>query len=295
VLIAGGSSNGALVASADLFLPAEFPDAVSVGTGEFAPTGALIAARHGAVAGPADHGFAFVAGGVSANEPGDSVVSHDAEAYRFATITTDKDDYYPGETVFISGSGWGPGETVSLLLQEWENEHSDRIFEPIAEADGTIAASYLVEPHHLGVRFYLTAQGTESKAQMTFTDSPRIGVVSVGTQNPNPLTAAAGNSAAYSVSTQRSANGTVNGSMSISWDGPAPAGISAAFNPATWTANGNTLLLQHALDVPLLVELAEAGVDLVGVIGEVRDPPIGLDANALVNVLRGVLDHASCG
>ena len=238
VLIAGGSSNGALVESADLFLPAEFPDAISVGTGEFSPTGAMLAARHGAVAGPADDGAAFVTGGTSVDEHGDVVVSAHAETYRFATIKTDKGDYYPGETVFITGSGWVPGETVSLLLQEWENEHSDRVFEPIADMDGTIAASFLVEEHHLGVRFYLTARGTESKAQMTFTDGPRIGAVTVGAQNPAPLTAAAGNTATYGVSTARTQNGTVNGVMSIEWSTPAPAGIAHSFNPATWTANG---------------------------------------------------------
>ena len=172
VLMAGGSSNGAVVASADLFRPAEFPDSVSVGTGQFGPTGAMLAARHAAIAGPtADAGVAFVAGGAGVDQHGESIATANAEAYRFATITTDKADYYPGETVFITGSGWVPGETVSLLLQEWENEHSDRFFMPVAEADGTIAASFLVEPHHLGVRFYLTAQGAESKAQITFTDS----------------------------------------------------------------------------------------------------------------------------
>ncbi|HKJ41635.1 MAG TPA: hypothetical protein VKA27_06040, partial [Sunxiuqinia sp.] len=32
------------------------------------------------------------------------------------TVTTDKLDYAPGEVVWISGSGWQPGEQVSLLI-----------------------------------------------------------------------------------------------------------------------------------------------------------------------------------
>jgi hypothetical protein len=241
VLIAGGSSHGVVVASSDLFLPAEFPDAIAVGMGQFAPAGPMLAARHGAVGGPkGDGGLAFVAGGASVDLDGQPVVSANAESYRFATIMTDKDDYYPGETVFITGSGWQPGETVSLLLQEWENIHSDRVFEPIAEADGTFTASFLVEDHHLGVRFYLTGLGAGSKAQITFTDAPRIGAVTVGAQSPNPLNAINANTATYSVSIERTANGTVNGVMNLSWNSPAPAGITHAFTPQTWTSGGGT-------------------------------------------------------
>ena len=95
VLIAGGSSNGAPLATADLFLPAEFPDPFSYGMGQFAPTGEMAAPRSGAAGGPHVEGYAFVAGGGAA----------DAEVYRFATIKTDKDDYAPGETAIITGLG----------------------------------------------------------------------------------------------------------------------------------------------------------------------------------------------
>src|SRR6187399_571279 len=33
-----------------------------------------------------------------------------------ATVETDKDDYYPGDIVTIDGSGWEPGETVTLNI-----------------------------------------------------------------------------------------------------------------------------------------------------------------------------------
>ena len=35
-----------------------------------------------------------------------------------ATVTTDKLEYYPGDTLFIIGSGWQPGETVRLHIDE---------------------------------------------------------------------------------------------------------------------------------------------------------------------------------
>src|SRR5438552_2363177 len=46
------------------------------------------------------------------------------------TITTDKDDYSPGELVTITGSGWLPLETVALNIHE----------EPMTRADVELSA-----------------------------------------------------------------------------------------------------------------------------------------------------------
>src|SRR2546422_4528124 len=37
---------------------------------------------------------------------------------RLATVKTDRADYSPGDTVIFTGSGWKPGEGVSLMLHE---------------------------------------------------------------------------------------------------------------------------------------------------------------------------------
>jgi len=34
------------------------------------------------------------------------------------TVTTDKPDYEPGETVVISGTGWTPSEAVALHIDD---------------------------------------------------------------------------------------------------------------------------------------------------------------------------------
>ena len=52
--------------------------------------------------------------------------SSGSEAYRFATIRTDKDDYLPGKTVYVSGSGWQPDEIVTFGLRELPAEHEAR-------------------------------------------------------------------------------------------------------------------------------------------------------------------------
>src|SRR3990172_9712714 len=91
-----------------------------------------------------------------------------------ATVTTDKPDYSPGETVIITGTGWQTGETVELLLQEEPMTHDDLIFTAVADENGDIYNDeYVVQVHDLGVTYTLTATGQSSglTAQTTFTDA----------------------------------------------------------------------------------------------------------------------------
>ena len=193
VLVAGGTSAGAAVAAADLFLPAEFPDPFSYGIGRFAATGPLTTPRASAVGGPAgDAGYAFVAGGGADT----------AEAYRYATIRTDKDDYAPGERAVITGSGWQPGEEVRLLFQEDPAVHPDYVLTVTADAEGNIYwDQWAPEEHDLNVRFYLLASDSKSRAQTTFTDSnsftvaPASQTVTAGSTNTFNWTFTATNSA----------------------------------------------------------------------------------------------------
>lgn len=117
VLIAGGIAqeliNGEIVeqetTAAELYLP---------WLNEVWQTGAMTAPRAQAVgsalsvetygAQPESEGLALVAGGAGGG----------SDAYRFATIRVDKNDYYPGDQVFASGTGWLPNETVTLALRE---------------------------------------------------------------------------------------------------------------------------------------------------------------------------------
>ena len=165
VLIAGGTSAGTPLQNADLFVPAQFPDPYSYGMGGFAATGAMTTARANAVSGPGAEGFAFVAAGGSA----------DAEKYHFATIKTDKDDYAPGERAVITGSGWQRNEIVTLLFQEDPAVHEDYELEVQADANGNIYwDQWAPEQHDFGVRFYLMAADSLSKAQISFTDGNRV-------------------------------------------------------------------------------------------------------------------------
>ncbi|HXW06369.1 MAG TPA: Ig-like domain-containing protein [Vicinamibacterales bacterium] len=217
ILIAGGTSNGAAVSAAELFLSWR---------GTVRPTAASSFARAGAVAAPAVRdGVLLVAGGSDGTTP-----LTGSELYGFATLETDKDDYRPGSVVTITGTGWQPGETVTLRLQEAPRSHDDRVLTAVADENGDIFNDeFSPEDHHLGVRFYLTAVGAASEAGVTFTDDTVTNTIDT-TADPGleELTISAGESVSVSYEV-RVTNGTPAGD---------PNGCNAqGSNPATVTLN----------------------------------------------------------
>ncbi len=232
VLIAGGSSEGIVQQAADLFLPPIFPDPYNYGMGAFVATGNLVEARVGAAAGGAGvDGYAIALGGGAAS----------AEAYRFATVRTDKDDYAPGEHALITGTGWLPNSRVTLLFQEDPAVHEDYLVEAETDGDGNFSLnSWAPEEHDLNVRFYLTVSDTRSRAQMTFTDS-KPNSLTVSGQSPNPVTG--GSSAAYQVDVEFNGNATsctvdLMAATVGSWPAPPPGGF-FAFAELFLTGSGN--------------------------------------------------------
>jgi hypothetical protein len=224
VLFAGGTSNGAAPAGTDLFLPAVFPDPFSYGEGEFTATGALAAPRAAAVAGPTSvEGYAF----------GATAGAKDAEVYRFATIKTDKNDYAPGELAVITGSGWQPDEEVTLLFQEDPAVHEDYVLKLAADSDGNISWNqWAPERHDFGVRFYLTATGTKSRAQVTFTDAAADTSVTVGC---SPGSVASGSATICTTTVTNTANGAPGGWPRGSVDWTLTGGLTGSFSATACT------------------------------------------------------------
>lgn len=178
VLIVGGLAGGSPVAAAEYFTPWEgtngtFCAELICASGYVGPAvpGVARAWASGSAlsfpasetvrSGPAD-GLLMLAGGSG---------QQSAELFGFATVKTDKEDYSPGQTVTITGSGWQPEEWVTLVLREYPllDEHPLEIVR--ADADGNIESTEFVpDEHDIGIRFYLTAYGQQSQAQTTFTD-----------------------------------------------------------------------------------------------------------------------------
>jgi hypothetical protein len=88
------------------------------------------------------------------------------------TVSTDKADYHPGDTVIVTGTGWLAGSTVELVFHETvvPPNHPDEHLFTVVDGNGTIDTSrpntpaddYLLEAHDLGVEYLLTAKGSAS-------------------------------------------------------------------------------------------------------------------------------------
>jgi hypothetical protein len=81
----------------------------------------------------------------------------------------------PAPLLAISGSGWQPGETVSLVLRDVSQPGLDQIFSATADAAGDIFNDqFSPDLRPASVTFLLTALGNSSglKAQARFTDQP---------------------------------------------------------------------------------------------------------------------------
>src|SRR5437667_5847101 len=157
VLVIGGKSAGNDLASAELYIPWQKA---------FQVTGAMATPRSdatGAALTKVD-GRLLIAGGSNAS----------AELYGFAMVKTDAADYAPGTIVTITGSGWQPGETVTLSMVESPLIDTHPTMTAVADAFGNISNNqFSPDMHDLDVRFYLTATGSQSQAQNTFTDANR--------------------------------------------------------------------------------------------------------------------------
>jgi hypothetical protein len=133
------------------------------------------------------------------------------------TVQTDRSDYYPGQNVVITGSGWQPGEVVSLLLHEDPSLDPDVTFYATADDSGAISNNqFYTDWHDVGITFTLTATGGNSglTAQTTFSDAvANLDQCTNGKVSPLTLEPCK-NGTVNSVSYSNWVNGDANGSKS---------------------------------------------------------------------------------
>lgn len=110
-----------------------------------------------------------IAGGIGkAGEDLRSVVVADSPP---AFITTNKTEYQPGERPFISGSGFQPHETISIVRQEARPAHKRKYIEAVADDLGNFTSSDIsIADFQQAVTYTLTAMGERSAyvAQTTY-------------------------------------------------------------------------------------------------------------------------------
>jgi hypothetical protein len=158
---------------------------------------------------------ALVAGGV--NGEGQVLSSAVLVKSSAATITTDKTDYAPGEVVTITGRGWKPNETISIVVHEDPEAYSDTVISAAVDSNGNfVNTQFSPAPIDFGRVFTLTAFGLSSgfAAQTAFRDALSINSVTLTagstTVPPGALTVAPGASITATLSVTTSTGGGSN-------------------------------------------------------------------------------------
>src|SRR5215204_4095052 len=95
------------------------------------------------------------------------------------TIQSDKDDYSPGELVTLTGSGWKPGESVNIVVNDDAGQTWNRNVNVTADASGNVSDSFNL-PDWFVATYAVTATGSSGTATTTFTDA------NVTVTSPNP-------------------------------------------------------------------------------------------------------------
>src|SRR5215204_493464 len=87
------------------------------------------------------------------------------------TIQSDKDDYSPGELVTLTGSGWKPGESVNIVVNDDAGQTWNRNVNVIADPSGSIGDSFNL-PDWFVATYSVKATGASGAvATSSFTDS----------------------------------------------------------------------------------------------------------------------------
>jgi hypothetical protein len=207
VLIAGGTGSAGVLASTEAYAP---------WTGAIQASAPLNISRRDNVSAVLRPGSLLVAGGRNASGSLNS-----SELFQYVAIGTDKPDYAPGTPVNISGSGWQPGEQVSVQIMTVpvDQHHIEFTGSGIADGAGSVTVTgFAVDQSHLGMKFILTATGSQLQAQTTFTDGSGTPTITFGF-SPASGTLTAGGVPVTVTVTLTGPSGTPTGSFSPCLDG----------------------------------------------------------------------------
>src|SRR5690606_6245992 len=82
------------------------------------------------------------------------------------TVTSDKDDYAPGEIAIITGTGWTLDSIVDVHIEEDPaHEHHHGYHNIPVDAYGNWRITYPITVDHIGVKFTVIVDGLTSKYQ----------------------------------------------------------------------------------------------------------------------------------
>jgi len=179
-----------------------------------------------------------------------------------ATIATDQPDYAPGSTAIITGSGFTPGETVTLQVLhdptggDDATDPSHQPFTTVADANGNVSSSWYVpsDADELGATLKLTAVGQSSglQAAAVFTDAIGFSNESLSAQ-ASPTTYGSSVTADFTYTFKVTGAGSGAVTYNINCSG-FPAGVTYSPTSVSLSGNGN-----QSVTVKLTTGAATAG------------------------------------
>jgi len=172
-----------------------------------------------------------------------------------AIVWTGKGDYSPEETVTIYGTNFLPNTPITVDVARPDG-HTDSSLDQGAsivykvtitycedgttDSNGDFTATYQLDG--ISGTYAVTATDGVNTATTTFTDSPKVGSVTVSAQSPNPVTA--GSNATYTITVNRGSGGGSSGAftatLSITTSLPTGASYSFSPNPVSFTSSDNS-------------------------------------------------------
>ncbi len=165
------------------------------------------------------------------------------------SISTDKDDYAPGDTVWFTGAGWTPADSVDIVLTDDPTQDYHAWTVGIS-GDGTFRDStYVVDINDLGVAFTLIATSRSNPEQsltVNFTDGQPSSVTVTPTLGSVPLAG----TATYDVAVAMGGNSTAC-TVNMSVTTGLPAGTTASFtgNPRVLPAGSGSTNFNSTLSL----------------------------------------------
>jgi hypothetical protein len=104
------------------------------------------------------------------------------------TVTSDKDDYAPGETAIITGTGWTLDKVVDIHLEEEPaHDHHHGYHDTQVDEKGNWRIEYPIEARHIGTKFTVIVDGKQTGYQgLTYFTDANVSFMATGIPTGNP-------------------------------------------------------------------------------------------------------------
>jgi hypothetical protein len=175
------------------------------------------------------------------------------------TIISDLPDYGPGATVTLTGTGWDPGESVHLLVNDDVGQTWSHTADVTADDQGSLGDTFQLPDWFIATYFVTATGATSGTATTTFTDA----TYTVSGTNPVVV----GSTWTYTGARTGCTPTAFHWSVAGQGGNPASASIvgSSTVNPVTLnftsagTGGGGTVRLTFTVDTPATGSCAGGG------------------------------------